>query len=468
MNQRFTLLTVGVLCLLTKNALAQYSENFESAMSGLSGNCWKFVQVNHSSDGKVTPIAGMGSLYSLPPTSGSNTRDISTPYLNISTSLQVSFKYKLSNVLHSSATRTIGIGLMDSSGKFTLLDSISMDDNSPAATQSYNNTFTLVSASVQRLAFRLGGSTGDGNSRLVFDDLSTNASTYYSPASTCNSAPVAINDTIYGRAGNQVSGNVMTNDNDPDGELVKPSIVATSADGTVTLNPDGTFTFMPNAGFSDSIATFTYQLIDAGYDPMASNTATVSIRYVTGKAVSVKVVSFQGNMLADRVSLKWDVATNKNAQRFEIEKSVNGIDFSVAGIVPATGREGRERYSFDNDLNNNAQVMYRLKIFDNDNNAEYSRTLAFQRDNFDNIKIMNNPVNDKLMFSYRSAYSQGVCVKVYDMFGRPHMDYKINVYPGLNVISLPLVPTIKNGLYVVDVNDGTQRHISKSAKFVKE
>lgn len=110
----------------------------------------------------------------------------------------------LSSALNGKATRTIEVGLVDNSSGFTSLHIITMDKHSPAAIQSYNRSFTLASATVRRLAFRLGGNTGDGNSRLLFDDLSKNASSYYGPATTCNSAPVAINDTIDGLTGNQV------------------------------------------------------------------------------------------------------------------------------------------------------------------------------------------------------------------------------------------------------------------------
>ncbi len=135
MNQIFILFTAGAVCLLTESSFAQYNESFESTMSSLSGNCWQFVQMNHSSDGTVTPITGTGSLYSQPPTSGSSSRDVFTPYLNISTSLQVSFNYKLSSSLNGNATRTIEVGLMDSSDNFTSLQTITMDRNSPATIQ---------------------------------------------------------------------------------------------------------------------------------------------------------------------------------------------------------------------------------------------------------------------------------------------------------------------------------------------
>lgn len=468
MNRIFTLFTMGALCLLTKSSFTQYSENFESAITSLSGNCWQLVQINHSSDGTVTPITGTGSLYSQPPTSGSSTRNISTPYLNISTSLQVSFNYKLSSPLNGNATRTIEIGLMDSSDNFTSLHTITMNKNSPAAAQSYSNTFPLASTSVQRLVFRLGGNIGDGNSRLLFDDLSTNAGTYYGQSTTCNSAPVAINDTFYGITGNQVSGNVIINDNDPNGEFIKSSIVVTSPDGTVTLTPDGVFTFMPNSGFTGSSTTFTYQLTDNGYDPTASNTATVTINFSVGIVLPVKLINLQGNLNNNRISLRWNIAENKIAQRFEIEKSYNGKDFSLAGTVMATGRNGAESYSFFDDMSSNTKVMYRLKIVDNNNTAEYSRILEFQQVNIDKIKIIYNPATDKLTIRYTSEYSQHISIKIYDMIGRVHMNLRMNADPGVNLMNLPLATSIKKGIYVVHVNDGNQRHISKNTKFVKE
>jgi hypothetical protein len=466
MKQIFTLFVAGVLCHISKNSFAQYSENFDGSLSSLSGNCWQFVQVDHSSDGTVTPISGSGSLYSQPPTSGSSTRDISTPYLNITTSLQVSFKYKISNALHGNATRTIEIGLIDSSGNFTSLNTISLDKNSPATTQSYNNTFTLASASTQRLVFRLGGSTGDGNSRLIFDDLFTSANSYYGPTNTCNSAPVAINDSYNGITGSQVSGNVMTNDNDPNGEFIRPSIVTNSIDGTVVFNPDRSFTFTPSPGFTGSSTTFTYRLTDAGFTPLTSNIATVTINFTVGILLPVKLLSIQGNLANNRISLKWVVEENLNAQRFEVEKSFNGKDYSLAGVVQATSSHGRESYSFDDNSSSNVKVTYRLKMVGNGNSSEYSRVLVFTQDNIDSkLKIISNPVNDKLLISYNSELSQGVCIKIFDMAGRIYMNLKMNVYSGNNVINIPLAATIKSGLYIVDINDGI--NISKNAKFIK-
>src|SRR5204863_216537 len=66
---------------------------------------------------------------------------------------------------------------------------------------------------------------------------------------------------------------VLGNDTDVDGNLLTAIVVAPPANGTVTLNADGSFTYAPNANFNGSDG-FTYKANDGTTD---SNTATVTI-----------------------------------------------------------------------------------------------------------------------------------------------------------------------------------------------
>jgi VCBS repeat-containing protein len=66
---------------------------------------------------------------------------------------------------------------------------------------------------------------------------------------------------------------VLNNDNDPNGDPLTAVLVGGPANGTLTLNPDGTFTYTPKAGWV-GIDTFTYKANDGEAD---SNVATVSI-----------------------------------------------------------------------------------------------------------------------------------------------------------------------------------------------
>src|SRR5258705_2207615 len=182
----------------------------------------------------------------------------------------------------------------------------------------------------------------------------------------------------------------------------------------------------------------------------------------------IHLISFQGNMNKNnKVTLNWTVADNEIANNFEVERSFNGRDFTTVALVFASEKMGTENYMYYETTSGTDKVMYRLKMTDKNHEADYSRILIFQLKSAitNNIKIIGNPVNDKLTFSYTASATQVVDVKVYDMTGRMVLKSKVNSLKGSNVISLPLNSTFKAGMYVVEVNNGTEL---QSSKFVKQ
>ena len=57
--------------------------------------------------------------------------------------------------------------------------------------------------------------------------------------------------------------NVLSNDTDPEGDVLTVVDASEPANGTVVINPDGTVTYTPNAGFTGQ-DTFEYTVEDAG------------------------------------------------------------------------------------------------------------------------------------------------------------------------------------------------------------
>ena len=57
---------------------------------------------------------------------------------------------------------------------------------------------------------------------------------------------------------------LLANDVDPDGQTLKPALVKSPANGKVTVNPDGSFSYIPNPNFSGT-DTFTYAVTDVRY-----------------------------------------------------------------------------------------------------------------------------------------------------------------------------------------------------------
>ena len=357
-------------------ANAQYSNNFDGGTTSLNGSCWNLFQVNHTEDGQYPPINGTGSVYTNPPTGGF--REIATPFLNMnSTSLTVSFSYKITSKIAGNATRVIEIGIKDVSGDFIVLQTITLDKTTPISVQYYSNTLTLPSTGTYRLTLRIHGATGDGNSRLLLDDLYASASPYYTGGG-CNSAPIAVNDDFYGTTGMPIAGNVMANDNDPNGESMTSAIVVTSPDGIVIMNTSGSFSFTPNPGFVGATTTFTYQLVDAGFDPFLSNIATVTLHFSTAAPLPIQVVSFTAMLNGTgKVDLRWTTSSEVNSSHFVIERSVDGRTYEDAGMVFAAGNSTTNQYyTFTDNIASVTKtiIYYRLRQVELDSKMDFSAT----------------------------------------------------------------------------------------------
>src|SRR5205085_6817648 len=255
MKTLILLLTTALVFIKTANA--QFTENFDQNSSALPGKCWVLNGINYTTTaGDV--INGIGSAYTNPPTSSSGIRSIQTPFLNVnSTSLTVSFNYKTSSKIAGNATRTIEIGLTDKNGVFISLQTLTMDKNTPTTVLTHSNTYT-VATGVYRLELRIGGAQGDGNSRVIFDDLFASASPWYT--NFCNTAAVAVNDSYSSATISAVTGNVLTNDNLPsDNETYSAVLVTAPTQGTLVPNSNGTFTYTPAIGFTGGVISFSYQ-----------------------------------------------------------------------------------------------------------------------------------------------------------------------------------------------------------------
>jgi hypothetical protein len=94
-----------------------------------------------------------------------------------------------------------------------------------------------------------------------------------------NQPPVAVDDTATTRENTPVLINVLGNDRDPNGDELELVAVGKPSHGTAVLNPDGTLTYTPDAGFTgDDHFVYTVCEKKAPFDvkPLC-DTATVSV-----------------------------------------------------------------------------------------------------------------------------------------------------------------------------------------------
>src|SRR5690606_30415642 len=97
------------------------------------------------------------------------------------------------------------------------------------------------------------------------------------PNDPSNDPPVAVDDAVATWINLPVNGNVLTNDSDPNGDSISLNIIPVSgpANGSVTVNPDGSFTYVPTHNYIGP-DQFVYNICDDGV-PSKCDTATVYI-----------------------------------------------------------------------------------------------------------------------------------------------------------------------------------------------
>ncbi|RUY63521.1 tandem-95 repeat protein, partial [Mesorhizobium sp. M7A.F.Ca.CA.001.05.1.1] len=105
-------------------------------------------------------------------------------------------------------------------------------------------------------------------SQVIIDDVE-----FVTEGQPGNHAPIASDDEATVAEDGSVDIAVLANDTDEDGDTPTPSLVAEPANGTVTLNPGGSFTYAPKPNFFGA-DSFTYRVSD-GFTQ--SNVATVTL-----------------------------------------------------------------------------------------------------------------------------------------------------------------------------------------------
>ena len=183
--------------------------------------------------------------------------------------------------------------------------------------------------------------------------------------------------------------------------------------------------------------------------------------------LSAGLISFEGKLADNYIRLNWRTEANERADRFEVQWSFNGTDFTRAGIVTATGKTGSEIYSYTASAPASGKIIYRLIIFNKSGKVDYSNTLVFQSKEAIKrlLTIISNPVNDKLTISFQANVSQTMEVKIADMSGRLILQKKVTISKGTNQLSFPIHSGYNSGVYIVDLFDGISHY---SEKFIKQ
>ncbi len=246
-----------------------------------------------------------------------------------------------------------------------------------------------------------------------------------------NQAPVAADDSVRTQAGSAVSGNVLTNDSDPDGDplVVTPTPVVPPAHGELILNPDGTFTYTPTPGWA-GVDSFVYQVCDTDVPPLCDQATVVitveappaPVPYIEAVPTLVTVGNpVRVQVMVDNPVALWDLWVY--LADGEIDSSYGDAFVQKTVLVPD------KWYQIDPDykpsrLTTTAKqeiIKFEIRILDEYGNSAKAETGVMVHEAND-LSLDRNTyepdIQEPLQIKFRLSSSRSARLDLYDIAGR--------------------------------------------------
>jgi glycosidase len=179
----------------------------------------------------------------------------------------------------------------------------------------------------------------------------------------------------------------------------------------------------------------------------------------TETVLPLRLMQFSAEVVRKTVALKWDVEQNRDAQSFDVERSVDGSGFKKIGTVAVQNDADRMQYSFtDLTPKVNVGMMYRLKITGKDGRTTYSDIKPVRIDQATaKLTLQQNPVREELDLLLSLPESDRISLVVFSSTGQELSRKSLQFDAGTHKVSLP-VRELSSGLYrlVFQSTDGQQ------------
>lgn len=238
-----------------------------------------------------------------------------------------------------------------------------------------------------------------------------------------------------------------------------------------TLIPDQTY----SVGFKCKTPTYATPWISVsntgriyGNNASDNQAFTDDGTYIFGPGnimLPVTLTEFKVTRDGNNAQLNWTTAGELKNDRFEVERSTDGLTFNKVGALNGKGTtDVKQYYSFTDNLPaGNNIVYYRLRIVDFDGKSTFSKIVMVRlsgNTTLNAISVFPNPFVSNVKLQLNSRTETEITVRVVNMLGQQELVRKIGVQPGENIIVVQDLQSLKTGNYVLEVitEDGKTTH----------
>lgn len=162
----------------------------------------------------------------------------------------------------------------------------------------------------------------------------------------------------------------------------------------------------------------------------------------------VTLVFFTGNLVGDDAVLNWLTASELNNSGFEVEHSLNGIDFESIGWVNGNGTTNvPNTYNFVHENLSTGIQYYRLKQIDYDGVTTYSNIISLEYKSKAKVSIFPIPAQNTLNVNITMSDLQNVQLSIIDVSGK-----KIKTILNINANNQIDLSYMPSGSYFLQIN----------------
>jgi hypothetical protein len=198
--------------------------------------------------------------------------------------------------------------------------------------------------------------------------------------------------------------------------------------------------------------------LQAGCSPYAVDTVWIDAFDPCG-VLANNLYGFKGAFANNRIRLDWRVLNNSMVRYFDIQRSIDGINFTTIGRVDQADTDNSDvGYSFVDNENLNRAVFYRIRMLSTGNVVQYSNIIRLDTRALavNGVQVLPNPVKESMQLQVSSSANNPLKIYVYDQSGKLVISKRSFVTQGTTSMTVDEFSNQPQGMYVVVVLVGDE------------
>jgi glucose/arabinose dehydrogenase len=222
------------------------------------------------------------------------------------------------------------------------------------------------------------------------------------------------------------------------------------------IRPNGAeWDIIEKTGFATGIASIS----EAGNGSLyaVSLTQNAILKVVDPTVIPLTLVNFSGTPQAGYNELKWTTESEQNMDKYIVEYSNDGNNYSAVGEVVSENNVNRHHYTFLHTItSSNPVVYYRLKMLEFSGTHQFSAVIRIGNQVNAGIKVYPTTVSNNLLNIVTDKPVEKVVLT--NSNGAELFAKDVNGASGYFTVTLPI---LQKGIYIVRVAGKSFQHIEK-------